>query len=81
MVRERRTKAKKFHNKKLWLILGAVGLALIAVGILLFFLLRPIPIRSIEFELEEITLKVGESFPLRYEYLPENATKTDWAQL
>lgn len=76
MAKERKTKAKKLRNRKLWLIFGSIGLVLIAAAVLLFLLLRPIEIETVSFQEEEISLKAGELVPLVYSYLPEDATKT-----
>lgn len=76
MARERKTKAKRLRNRKLWLIFGSIGVVLAGVAVLLFVLLRPIPIDSISFAEEEIRLKAGELLILSHSYLPEDATET-----
>lgn len=77
MARERKTKAKKLRNRKLWLIFGGIGVVLAAVAVLLFLLLQPIDIDSISFDEEEIRLKAGERLILAHSYLPEDATETE----
>ena len=64
-------------NRKLWLFFGSLGLSMVAGAMFVFLLLRPIPIDSVSFSVEEISLKAGEACPLSYSYLPEEATKTE----
>ncbi len=74
--KEKKTKAQRLRRRKLWLIGTGLGLLLIAVGVVLWIFLRPIPIQNLVFDGESLSLKVGESQLLGYTYAPEDATKT-----
>ncbi len=69
------SKAQRLRKRKIWLISGGVGLFLLALGVVLWLILRPIPIETIRFDAENLILKVGESSELFYTYTPENATE------
>ena len=77
MARRRKTRAEKQLNRKLWLFFGSLGVSLVAAAAFVFLLLRPIPVDSISFSQEEICLRAGESLPLTYSWLPDEATETE----
>ncbi len=74
-MKKQRSKAQRQRRGKLWLISSGVGLLLLALGVVLWLLLRPIPIESIRFDLESLTLKAGESRLLSYTFTPSDATQ------
>jgi RNA polymerase subunit RPABC4/transcription elongation factor Spt4 len=63
--------AKKKTNKKIIWAIAAVGVIILAV--VLFFVIRGVPVDSVRLNKTSVTLKVGEKVELEYTISPENA--------